>query len=239
MHRVPTSRPDARTARRDVGYEGEVFTTAASGSGDGAFTDEEYMFRIDHYYGAAPLSFKVYDQGWLGRTLVGECDLISADVLHDQLDRLQSLGVELSTNAVGELAINTNRFASSVTRAQSDADPLTHPQWKGWFVPGANPCAQVRPVSLHHPLHADSPDRSLTAARPPRADPPPDGVQQGVAGGRADGGGGVSAATGQGRHRAAGDEAAAQVGRGSSCCSLRGRVRGAGRVAATRVRGCA
>jgi hypothetical protein len=121
-----------------------VFTTAASASGEGAFTDEEYMFRIDHYYGAAPLTFKVFDQGWLGRTPVGECDLISADVLHDQLDRLQALGVELSTNAVGELAVNTNRLASTVTRAQSTMDPRTHPQWAGWYEPGVNPCTQVR-----------------------------------------------------------------------------------------------
>jgi len=153
----PIPPPDPRTLRgSDVGYEGEVFTTASSGS-DGAFLDEEYMFRIDHYYGAAPLSFKVFDQGWLGRTAVGECDLISADILHDQLDRLQELGVELSTNAIGELAVNTNRYASTVTRTQSDADPLTHPQWKGWFEPGVNPCVQVcrscRPglVGTSHP----------------------------------------------------------------------------------------
>lgn len=135
--------------RSDIGYEGDINTTEVAHD-DGHYDDEEYLFRVDHYFGATSLTFKISDKGWFGRTPMGAAELLSSDIIREQMLLLRSLGVECRTNDSGHLAINTAQHASTATWDDVDAEPKTHPLYRGWYQPGVSPTVQVRACCNSH-----------------------------------------------------------------------------------------
>ncbi|RYY32575.1 hypothetical protein EON62_05185, partial [archaeon] len=127
---------------RKVGFESAAFTTEQADS-NGYFVDEELLFEIDHYYGAAPLTFTLYERGLLTKSAVGSGVVTAGEILHAQLRRFSELGMSIMSDTTGKLAVD-NRCSDLM----ASASLKTNPKFLAWSAPGKNPCLLTMEVPL-------------------------------------------------------------------------------------------
>jgi hypothetical protein len=117
------------------------------------WTDEEFLFNIEHYFGGAGLSLEVYERSMFGRrTPLGKLSITAGEVVQRQLALYRRLGIAYRTDSAGNLAIDTEEADGGRTaivknglagpRGPAGYNPRDDPAVAAWFSRGVNPTLQ-------------------------------------------------------------------------------------------------